>query len=309
MIKKGLITALITPFKNPLSDLDSDFSASYPQLDEQGLMTNIQYQLSQKCDGLTLLGTTGEATTLTLAEQKKILSLAVETIKGQVPLWVGTGSNCTKQTIEKTQLAQQLGADAALVIVPYYNKPTQEGLFQHFAALAKQTSLPLILYNNPSRCGVNLELSTVRRLMQIDAIKGIKEANSHLMQLSTIVQQAVIDRPDFLVFAGDDALALPAIALGAAGLVSILSNLLPKLMQQLVQTALKGNFTEARKLHHQLFSLFQATSLETNPIPIKAALNLCQLPAGPCRLPLSPLQPENLLYLKQLLATHPLLKK
>lgn len=285
---KGTITALITPFINQ-------------QIDEEGLVQNIHYQIEQGINGLLLLGSTGEAFTLSPIEQEKVIKIAVKEAKGKVPIWVGTGSNCTRQTIEKTKRAKDLGADMASLVTPYYNKPTQEGIFRHFEAIATQVDISLIIYNVPARCGVNIETATLLRIAGLPHVLGVKEASGHVNQVGNTLYTLLEKYPHFAVFSGDDTLTLPLMALGAKGVISVVSNLIPKQMVGLVNAILKGDFEYARKLHYQLLPLFNTSMIETNPIPIKAAMDLCKMPAGECRLPLCSLQPENLNHLRQLL--------
>jgi 4-hydroxy-tetrahydrodipicolinate synthase len=284
----GTITALITPFK-------------HQELDEEGLAYNIHHQLSQGIEGILLFGSTGEAPTLSPEEQKRMLSIAVREAKGKVPVWAGTGTYCTKQTIEKTRQAQELGADVALVVVPYYNKPTQEGLFRHFEALSACVQLPIIIYNIPGRCGTNIEPSTLMRLAALPHVVGIKDSSGNINQAGDYLHAVRQKRPDFALFSGDDIMTLPMLSLGASGVVSVASNLVPERVKALVDAAIRGQFQRAKELHYGLISLFKAIFMETNPIPIKAAMQICGMPSGGCRLPLSEMAPENLNTLRQLL--------
>lgn len=286
---KGTITALITPFINN-------------ELDEKGLTENIRYQISQGIDGILPLGTTGETATLTPEEQQRIISIAVKEAKGKVPIWVGTGTNCTRQTIEKTKLAKDLGADGVLIVTPYYNKPTQEGIFRHFEAIGTSVDIPILVYNIPGRCVTNIETPTLLRIAGLPNIVGVKEASGNVNQAGDVLSTIIEKYPDFSVFSGDDALTLPMMALGAVGVVSVVSNLLPKPITELVQASLEGDFDKARKIHFELLPLFKAAFIETNPVPIKTAMNLCGMPAGGCRLPLYKMTEENVKQLHQVLA-------
>jgi 4-hydroxy-tetrahydrodipicolinate synthase len=279
---QGVHTALITPF------------TSQNTLDEEGLRLLIQRQLQAQVDGITILGTTGEAPTLAKDEQERIIRIAKKECNGSdTVLMVGTGSYSTDQTIQNTELAHKLGADAALVVVPYYNRPTQEGLYLHFQAVAKGSSLPIILYNIPGRSGQNLQLGTLRRLLAIPSIVGIKEASGNISQINDTIAIAKEIRPDFAVLSGDDGLTLPAMALGGDGVVSVISNLIPQSVKALTTAMQKGDLTQARKIHEELLPLIKMAFIETNPIPIKTILALHGLPAGPCRLPLCGLTPDN----------------
>ncbi len=278
---KGVITALITPF------IESE-------IDEAGFVKNIRFQLENNIDGLLILGTTGEHPTLTDKEQEILTALAKKEIAGKVPLIVNTGVNCTKKTIEKTRLAKERGADAALIVTPYYNKPTQEGIFRHFQAIADAVDIPLIIYNHPGRAGVNIELATIDRIAKIPNIIGIKEASSNLHQIEEITRYI----PSLPVFCGCDELNFSALCLGSLGVISVASNLVPAQIKYLTKEALQGNMRNARNAHYYLLSLFNILTLETNPIPIKHAMKLCQMPSGPCRLPLCelPLSPKQRIY-------------
>jgi 4-hydroxy-tetrahydrodipicolinate synthase len=287
---KGTITALITPF---IED----------RLDEKGFIENLIFQREQGIDGIMLAGSTGESSTLTADEQERIIALAYREIKGKIPLIVGTGSYCTRQTIEKTKKAKDLGADTALVVTPYYIKPTQEGIFRHFEALTRAVDLPILIYNIPGRCGTNIETKTLLRIAELPNICGVKESSENVCQAGDVYQTILSKYPDFTLLSGDDNLTLPMMALGAQGVVSIMSNLIPKQMKQMVDAALANDFESARALHFALLPLFKAAFIETNPIPIKAAMNLCKRPAGPCRLPLYEMSPANLETLTQLLLT------
>jgi 4-hydroxy-tetrahydrodipicolinate synthase len=289
---QGAITALITPFT-----LEGD-------VDEEGLRFLVNRQVDSGIDGLVILGTTAETPTLSSAEQKRIIAIVVDEVKQRIPILVGTGTYCTKETIEKTAAAKDLGADAAIIVTPYYNKPSQDGIFRHFQAISQAVDLPILLYNIQGRTGVNIETDTVKRLASLDAIIGIKEASGNILQAADVFYQVKKWRPDFAIFSGDDALTLPMMSLGADGVISVVSNLLPQEMLSLVQAATDGDFNLALSWHYRLLPLFKSAFIETNPSPIKAAMSHCSLPAGGCRLPLAPLLPHNLAQIKQLLATY-----
>jgi 4-hydroxy-tetrahydrodipicolinate synthase len=287
---EGLYTVLITPFDQNNA------------LDEEGLRENIRFQLANNVDGIVALGTTAEAPTLTDLEKDAIIHLVVEEVKGKLPVVVGTGTNSTAQTIEDTLVAERLGADGALIITPYYNKPTQEGIYLHFKKVAETTKLPIILYNNPPRVIQNIQIETLKRLMDIPSIIGIKEAAGSVMQMMEIVNLARNHRPDFRILSGDDALTVPCIAMGGHGIMSVVSNLIPSQMKTLTATALNGEISLACAMHYQLFPFFQGAFIETNPIPIKTAMNLWGMPAGGCRLPLCAMGRENKKKLEDILA-------
>lgn len=289
---RGLYTAVITPFD------------SNGQIDEAGFRKNLRYQIEHQVDGILVLGTTGETPTLTQLEKRTIIKIAVEEVKGQTTLLVGTGSYSTQTTIKATQEAKDMGADGALVVVPYYNKPTQEGMIGHFSAICNAVSFPICIYNIPGRTGVNMHPETIQKLMQLPSIIGIKESSENISQFSEMISIARKHSSAFSVIAGDDIMTLPVIALGGEGIISVVSNLIPGPIKMLVQAALSGDFTTAAEIHHQLASLFKAAFLETNPIPIKAAMQYFGMPAGACRLPLSELTPQNLDKLKKVLDTY-----
>lgn len=275
----GLYTALVTPL---IDDC----------VDEEGLAENIRFQIASGVHGLVVLGSTGEAATMTDQERDAVIRCAVAAVKGRVPLVVGTGDNATHRAIHKTRRALELGADLALVVTPYYNRPTQEGMVLHYQALAAATPLPLLMYNVPVRTGVNLDAESIRRLMAVPTIVGIKEEFS---KCGLVVRLARELRPDsFAVFSGNDVSALPEMALGACGVISTVGNLVPAEMTALVTAMREMRYDDARDWHYRLLPLFQAAFIETNPAPIKAAMAYFDMPAGHCRLPLTQLHPDNL---------------
>lgn len=278
---EGVYTAIITPFH-------SDGS-----LDQEGLEKLLEKQVKAQVQGIVVLGTTGEAPTLTQQEKLKIIQIARNVIKSPIQLVVGTGSYATATTIEETKKAQDLGADAALVVTPYYNRPTQEGLYLHYKALTGSCSLPIIIYNIAGRTGQNLQTVTLKRLAEIPSIVAVKEASGQIPQMMEVIETVTHERPDFKVLSGDDNLTLPLMALGGHGVISVVSNLIPELMCDLYQACIRNEWMLARQLHYQLLPLFRGAFIETNPIPIKALLHFENLPSGPCRLPLCNLLPEN----------------
>lgn len=287
----GAYTVLVTPFtKNS-------------ELDEEGLRKNIHYQLANGIDGLVVLGTTGEDPTLSEDEKKRIIRIARAETQGKCHLVVGTGCYSTQKTIENSSLAQHLGADSILVVSPYYNRPTQEGLYRHYMVLAKAIKLPIIIYNNPSRTGQNLQTDTLRRLADIENIVGVKETSGNLHQMVEVIENVVSARPDFSIMSGDDALTYPLICMGGHGIYSVLGNLFPQQMKHLCDVALKGDFVQARAMHYELLPYMRAMFIETNPIPIKTIMSLAGYPAGTCRLPLCEMSNENLEKLKNVFKT------
>ncbi len=269
----GCYTALITPFRDG-------------QLDETALRALVERQIAGGVSGLVPCGTTGETPALTGAEWERVVAITVETAAGRAPILAGTGSNSTATAIEQTRRARALGADGALVVTPYYNRPTQEGLYQHFAAIAAAVDLPLVLYNVPGRTGTNLLPETVVRLAELPGIIGIKEASGSLDQTSQIVREA----PEgFVVLSGDDSLTLPIMAAGGRGIVSVVSNIVPEAVTALAAACLAGDFATGRDVHLALFDLCRAMFVETNPAPVKAAAALLGYCTPEVRLPLAPL--------------------
>jgi 4-hydroxy-tetrahydrodipicolinate synthase len=275
---KGLFTAIITPFDRKGA------------LDEEGLRRNIEFQIENKIDGIVPVGTTGESATLGEEEHKKVVETAIDQVNGRVLVIAGTGSNNTAEAVDYTKHARDAGADAALMISPYYNKPTQEGVYQHYRKVAETVDIPIILYTVPSRTMVNIEPETTKRLSEISNIIGIKDASGNLNQVS---QEILLCGDDFSVVSGDDSLNLPIISLGGEGAISVVSNVVPKEMGELVREALKGDLRKAREIHYRLYSLSKILFIETNPAPVKAAMNMMGLAAGDPRLPLVPVSRES----------------
>ncbi len=274
----GCITALITPFFNG-------------QIDVEGMRRNIQFQLSTGVSGVLVCGSTGEAPSLTEEEWDLVVATAVAEVKGKVPVIAGAGTNNTAKSVKQIKRAAELGADAVLVVAPYYNKPTQEGLYRHFRACAEASDLPLIVYNIPPRSVVNVLPATVERLARDCAnIVAVKEASGSIDQTSEIIVRC---GERIVVLSGDDSLTLPILALGGKGVISVVSNIVPGDVERMVRDCLAGEIATARKYHLKLFPLIKALFIETNPIPVKAAMNLLGMPAGEPRLPLCPLSPDN----------------
>jgi 4-hydroxy-tetrahydrodipicolinate synthase len=281
---KGAFTALITPMR--------DNGA----VDYDGFRRLVEFQLAEGINGLVPLGTTGENPTLDDDEEDELIAIAVKLAAGRIPVIIGTGSNSTKHTVKYTRRAKDMGADAALVVTPYYNKPNDTGLISHFEAAAA-VGLPVVVYNIASRTGRNIGASLMGKLAQIPGVVGVKEASGDVNQMADILHTITMPRRaaggDFPVLSGDDALTLPLLALGGEGVISVISNLVPARVAALVKAGLDGNFVEARRLHYDLLPLVKAAFIETNPIPIKAAMNRAGLPAGPVRLPLGPLSEQS----------------
>lgn len=286
MTCSGVYTALVTPFDQQ------------GKIDIEGFRFHIKRQKEAKVAGLVVLGTSGETATLSAAEKETLLKIARQEA-GSLHIMAGCGSSSTAQTLENLQMAERLGCDSALVITPFYNKPTQEGLFRHYEALANASKLPIFLYNNPSRTGVNLEIETLKRIVELPRICGIKESSSDFNQLNDILFFIKEARPEFSLLCGDDSFTYSFMTIGADGVISGGANLIPHQMVALVNACRSHDFEKARKLHLTLIPLFNALSLESNPIPLKAALQLAKLPSGYPRAPLTPLQPSYLPILEE----------
>ncbi|MFZ0012366.1 MAG: 4-hydroxy-tetrahydrodipicolinate synthase [Halobacteriota archaeon] len=286
---KGVYPAMVTPFT------DED------EIDVEGMRSNIAYLEKGGVAGLVPCGSTGESATLTSEEHKKLIELTIDA--ASVPVIAGTGSNNTAEAVELTRYAQDAGADAALLIVPYYNKPMKSGLIEHFGAVAQACEIPLILYNIPGRTGINMDPETISTVAhEYSNVAGVKEASANFTQISNIIETT--RGLEFSVLSGDDGLTLPMMALGATGVISVTADILPKQMGQLAQLCLEGNFAKARDVHYQLAPLFKALFIETNPIPIKKACDLLGLAGGPLRLPLTTMAEPNAAKLKETLAAY-----
>ena len=275
---EGVMTALVTPFRDGA-------------VDEQALRALVERQVAAGVDGLVPCGSTGESATLTHEEHHLVVRLVVEAAAGRVKVVAGTGSNNTREAIELTAHAKDAGADGALLISPYYNKPTQEGLVAHFEAVAAETAFPLIVYNIPGRTASNIAPETLARLAENEHIVGVKESCGDLEQISQVVAQCP---DDFSILTGDDVLALPVMAVGGKGAISTSSNVTPERICKLVEAALAGRMEEARRLHYALLPLFDVLFCETNPIPVKAAVSLLGLCGDEIRLPMTPMTQPNL---------------
>ncbi|MDR1047745.1 MAG: 4-hydroxy-tetrahydrodipicolinate synthase [Treponema sp.] len=298
-ILRGAFTALVTPMKDG-GDVDYD-----------GFRRLIQFQLEGGIDGLVPLGTTGETPTLEESEEEKLIRIAVEEVGGKVPLVVGTGSNSTKSMLEYTKRAKDLGADAALVVTPYYNKPNDSGLIAHFEEAAA-VGIPIVVYNIAGRTGRNIPAPLMEKIAEIPGIAGVKESSGDMGQIGDVIANIAMRRNSsnpFRVLSGDDAFTLPLCALGGDGTVSVISNLLPAKVTALTKACLEGNYTEARRIHFELLPFMKAAFIETNPAPIKAAMNMAGLPAGPARLPLGPLSSAHTEILRKEMVSLGLLKK
>ena len=274
---RGAFTALITPMKDG------------GEVDYDGFRRLIEFQINEGIDGLVPLGTTGETPTLDEDEEEKLIKISVDAAKGKTPLIIGAGSNDTRHMVKYVRRAKDLGGDAALVVTPYYNKPNDEGLLRHFEA-ASAVGIPVVVYNIASRTGRNIPTVLMEKIAAFPNIIGVKEASADLGQMGEVISQIAAQRKKtdnpFWVLSGDDSFTLALAALGGDGIISVISNLIPSRVKALTKACLSGDFEEARKIHFELLPLMKAAFVETNPAPIKQAMNWAGLPAGPCRLPL-----------------------
>ena len=279
MTIEGTFTALITPF------------ASDGSLDLNALASLVEWQIEQGIDGLVPCGSTGESATLTPEEHVEVIRHVVDVAAGRVPIVAGTGSNNTREAIGFTREARTAGADHALLISPYYNKPTQDGIFHHYRTIAEQTGLSLVIYNVPGRTASRIEPETVARLSRVDGIVGMKEAGGNLEKTAEAIAAS---EDDFALVSGDDSLTLPMLALGARGVISTIGNVAPGLMAEICRAFARGDLARARELHYRLLPLMTALFCESNPIPVKSAVHLIgKIPNATLRLPLTPIQKAN----------------
>lgn len=289
---KGAFSALVTPFKN-----DS--------VDESALKAHVKNQIQGGIDGLVPCGTTGESATLTHEEHDRVVELVIEAAAGKVPVIAGAGSNSTKETIKLTSHAEKAGADAALLISPYYNKPTPDGVYAHYKAVSESTDLPLIIYNVPGRTSLNMLPDLIARISELKNIVGVKEATGDLNQVSDVIEYS---QKDFCILSGDDATTMPQMAIGAHGTISVTSNLVPGEMSQMCRAMNEGNFEEAKSLHYKMQALNRVMFIETNPIPVKTALAMMGVMEEEFRLPLVGMTKTNRDILEQALKTYGLIK-
>ncbi len=291
---RGIYTALVTPF------------AGY-KVDEEALKRLIEFQLENGINGIVACGSTGEAATLSYEEHARVIELSIKYVNGAVPVIAGTGSNSTTETVELTQSARKLGADGCLLTTPYYNKPTQEGLYRHYKKVAEEVDIPIILYNIPGRTGINMSPETIARIAQIPNVVGIKEASGSVLQVAEIFR---LTKGTFTIVSGDDNLFLPMMSVGAVGVISVISNLMPRALKELYKTFLEEKDVEkARDLNVGLLPIMQAMFVETNPIPVKEALYHMGLVEKEFRLPLCPLSEGNSAFLKGILKEYGLLRR
>ncbi|MGP8153748.1 MAG: 4-hydroxy-tetrahydrodipicolinate synthase [Smithella sp.] len=288
---KGAMVAIVTPFKND-------------QVDEKALRELIEFQIANGTDAIVPCGTTGESATLTHEEHDRVIEITIDAVKKRVPVIAGTGSNNTAEALRLTKHAYEAGTDGALIVCPYYNRPTQEGLYQHFKTIAQSVPIPVIPYNIPSRTGVNLVPEMVAKLAKIKNIVGIKEASGSIKQMSDVIN---LCGRDFDVLSGDDIFTLPLLAIGGAGVISVISNVAPADMAGLVDAFAAGDMVRAEALHHKMSALIDALFIEVNPVPVKAALALMGKIKCEYRLPLCKMADANMEKLKNVMVNYGLI--
>jgi len=289
---QGAFVAIVTPF------IDG-------QVDEQGLVDLIEFHIANGTHGIVPCGTTGESATMSHEEHHRVVELTVKTVNGRVPVMAGSGSNSTSEAIDLTSHAKKAGADGVLMVTPYYNRPSQEGLYLHYKAVAEAVDIPIFLYNVPSRTSINMLPATVARCAAIDNIVGIKEATGSLNQVSELVR---LCPDDFTVLSGDDFTSMPTVLVGGKGVISVTSNVAPKDMAAMMEAALAGDVAKAKSLHYKLFPLMQAMFYDTNPVPAKKSLELMgKIKSGLPRLPLAPMNEANVAKLQGALGEYGLL--
>lgn len=286
----GSMTALVTPFKNG-------------KVDEDRLKEIIDFQIENGTTALVPCGTTGESATLTYEEHNKVIDITIKHTRGRIPVIAGTGSNSTEETIMLTRHAKEAGADACLLIAPYYNRPTQSGLIAHFMKVADTVGIPLVIYNIPGRTGVNIEPETIAKLSEHKNIIAVKEASGNLDQISRIISLCSI-----VILSGDDSLTLPIMSVGGKGVISVASNIVPKDVAEMVSSFEKGDLQKARRLHYKLLPLFKVLFIETNPAPVKAAMAMMGMMDEEIRLPLVPIKEENRAKLRKVVEEYGLLR-
>ncbi len=287
---KGTFVAVVTPFRRG-------------EIDERAFKELIRFLVEKGVDGIVPCGTTGESPALSHEEHRRVIKLAVQEVRKRVAVIAGTGSNSTKEAVELTQFAKECGADGALIVAPYYNKPTPRGLESHYRRL-ERIGLPLVIYNIPSRTGINIPPSLIAKLSRLNNIVGVKEASGSMDQVSNIIAES---EPNFSVLSGDDSLTLPILSLGGVGVISVVANILPKETQDLVSSYLRGDIERAKELHYKLFHLFKAMFIETNPLPIKTAMARLGMIEKEWRLPLEAMEEENEKKLEEALSNYGLI--
>ena len=281
---KGSLVAMITPFtKND-------------EVDEKGIKELVEFHIKNGTNGIVPCGTTGESPTLSHEEHKRVVELTIKAVAGRIPVIAGTGSNCTKEALDLTSHAKEAGADGALIITPYYNKPTQKGLYLHFKKIAEEVDIPIVVYNVPSRTGVNMLPETLAELAELKNIVAVKEASGNLDQMTEIIE---LCGNKMTLLSGDDKLLLPVLSIGGTGVISVVANIIPRDVSNMVREFEKGNYQKSKDIFlSKVYPLSNAMFYETNPIPVKTSVQLMGLPAGNLRLPLAPMGDKNLAKLK-----------
>ena len=294
---EGTYVAMVTPFNED------------KQIDEDGFRSNINYLIDKGVTGLVGAGTTGESATVGHEEHQKIIEILVDEVDGRVETIAGTGSNATSEALSLTKFADDAGADAALLITPYYNKPQQHAMVEHYRTIAEETDIPLIAYNVPSRTGINMDVETIVELAKIDNIDAVKEASGSVDKVSDIYRALQHEglEDDFNILSGEDSLTLPIMAVGGTGVISASANIDAKRMVLMVDSILNDDYARAIELHYEMLELIRALFIESNPVPVKTAMNLMGLPSGPLRQPLAEMKDENLEILKKALKDSDLL--
>jgi 4-hydroxy-tetrahydrodipicolinate synthase len=290
---RGSMTAIVTPFKN-----------NGTELDEARLKELIKFQIKNGTSVIVPCGTTGESATLSIEEHERVIDIVISTAQPKAKVIAGTGSNNTLEAIELTSHAKQAGADAALIITPYYNKPTQEGIYRHFKALSDSVDIPLIAYNIASRTGVNITAETMKRLSELKNVVGVKEASGDLSQMAEVKKLCGVD---FNLISGDDALTLPLLAIGGCGVISVVANIVPKDMSDMVYAFMDNDLEKARALHYKMLPLIKAMFIETNPIPVKTAMSMMGMISPDVRLPMCEMGIENKKKLEKVLKDYGLI--
>ena len=288
---EGTYVAMVTPFTED------------KQIDEEGFRSNINYLIEKGVSGLVGAGTTGESATITHEEHQKVIEILVDEVDGRVQTIAGTGSNATSEALSLTKFAYDAGADAALLITPYYNKPQQHAMVDHYSSIANGVDIPIILYNVPSRTGVNMDVETIVELAKVDGIDAVKEASGSVDKVSDIYMALSHEglEDDFNILSGEDSLTLPIMAVGGTGVISASANIDTRRMVLMVDSILNDDYTRAMELHYEMVELIRALFIESNPVPVKTAMNLMGLPSGPLRQPLVEMKEDNLEVLKKAL--------
>lgn len=288
---EGTYVAMVTPFTKD------------EEIDEEGFRNNINYLIDKGVTGLLGAATTGESATLTHAEHEKVIEILVDEVDGRVETLAGAGSNSTKEALDLVHFSEEIGADAALVITPYYNKPQPHGLVDHFKTVAENSDIPIIAYNVPSRTGINMDIDTIVEIAKIDNIDAIKEASGSIEKINDLYKALLNEglEDDFNILSGEDSLTLPIMALGGTGVISAAANVDPTRMVLMVDSMLNDDYQRAMELHYEMLDLIRVLFVESNPVPAKSAMNIMGLPSGPLRKPLAPMKDENMEALKNVL--------